>query len=226
MCHRPDPRDTQPAPRVGDRFNNPDGPIGNRCRDDITKGLAGLSDIPGDRWTEVDSEIAPETDVSSNTKVFVAVYATFTSRILGKCYRKVPRLKFPRYAKWAVGILATGVLLVVGWVGIGLIKYSEGSTSGYAFALHNAVKEEDVLRVRVLLLGGADPNRIDAASGITPLGRAVETGNPRLVRLLLNAGGDPNGGDGIDVQPMTIAIAQDHKELITLLEKYDGETSP
>jgi ankyrin repeat protein len=62
-------------------------------------------------------------------------------------------------------------------------------------ALHWAAYHDDVALVEALLSHGANAN-VATRYGITPLGLAVENGNPRMTASLLAAGADPNLDNG------------------------------
>lgn len=57
--------------------------------------------------------------------------------------------------------------------------------------LEHAILERDSLAVKSLLLGGADPNRIGIA-GVRPLSIAIAYRSPKIAKLLINAGAQPN----------------------------------
>ncbi|TSA12768.1 MAG: ankyrin repeat domain-containing protein [Betaproteobacteria bacterium] len=61
-------------------------------------------------------------------------------------------------------------------------------------SLFEAVTAADVDRVRAVLAGGIDCNQ-RSADGATPLMLAAHSGNPGLVKVLLDAGADVNAAD-------------------------------
>jgi ankyrin repeat protein len=90
--------------------------------------------------------------------------------------------------------------------------------------LFEAIDQQDVNRVAALLSQGADPNTLLVESPHwRPLAAALEEvgwydGPMEIVRLLLQAGADPNGWDGEhNSTPLHLAMRLNNKEAIQLL---------
>jgi ankyrin repeat protein len=64
-------------------------------------------------------------------------------------------------------------------------------------SLMRAILADDLATVFDLLGEGVNPNQWDSSCEYTPLGMAIERGNSRMVRLLLNGGANINGGDSV-----------------------------
>jgi ankyrin repeat protein len=78
-----------------------------------------------------------------------------------------------------------------------LVRMSTEKAPGEESSLAKAIKDGKLAVVVELLKRGADVNALDS-SGDTPLYIAAGKGNPELVKLLLDAGADPNVGCGKD----------------------------
>ena len=80
--------------------------------------------------------------------------------------------------------------------------------------------------VRALLRAGANPNLAHEDDGRTPLLAAVEGGQRRIVKLLLNAGADPNRADEDGQTALDIARRGGQGEIVQLLEgRVGGEAT-
>jgi ankyrin repeat protein len=92
-------------------------------------------------------------------------------------------------------------------------------------ALHDAAQSGSLETVRVLLGGGADPNKTDSF-GETPLHLLARVDPPRaatIATLLLQAGATPNVEDGRGFTPVhAAAVADDVPLLRSLLEDADS----
>jgi len=87
-------------------------------------------------------------------------------------------------------------------------------------ALSEAVNRNDSVLVTRLLNLGADPDSDDL-----PLGKAVTEGYVNIVKILLEAGADPNFvGDGIEC-PMQLAGYERVDDVVELLVKHGGDLS-
>jgi hypothetical protein len=74
--------------------------------------------------------------------------------------------------------------------------------------LFEAIKAEDVEKVKTLLHEGISPNAIGATD--TPLTAAISTDNLALVTLLLDNGADPNWTGDIQHLPRPLGLAASH----------------
>jgi ankyrin repeat protein len=80
---------------------------------------------------------------------------------------------------------------------------------------------------RVEALLNADPAQVNAFApdGFQPLGLAAFFGHPRVARLLLERGADPNipSRNGLAVQPLNSAVAGQHLEVARLLLNHGAD---
>ena len=95
-------------------------------------------------------------------------------------------------------------------------------TEQLARALLNAVKFMVVSEVIRLLGEGADPNHQwywDDKDRIPPLHKACRNDNLTIIKLLVNAGADPNRGDGgvFNTTPLHYACENGHKAIVQYL---------
>jgi ankyrin repeat protein len=80
-----------------------------------------------------------------------------------------------------------------------------------------AARKSDAAAVKSLLAKGADVNA-KSPYGATPLFFACDRGNAEVVKILLDAGADPNIRDTFyKATPVTWALQHDHAEVIKLL---------
>lgn len=91
-----------------------------------------------------------------------------------------------------------------------LERKSEGST-----ALHFAVYHEDEELVKLLLFAKADVNAFTDAYYNTPLAFAASNGNVGIVRLLLDAGADPNLRNYLGQTPLVHLLKNRHPSFPT-----------
>ncbi|MCB1213070.1 MAG: ankyrin repeat domain-containing protein [Chlamydiia bacterium] len=89
-------------------------------------------------------------------------------------------------------------------------------TEGWSL-LHLAVKGNDLRLVRYLLNTGAFADLQTSQTKITPLHLAAHTGNPEMVRLLLDSKGDLNALDANGYTPLHYAAASDDPSAMRLL---------
>lgn len=68
-----------------------------------------------------------------------------------------------------------------------------------------------------LLLRYADVNRIEENTGKTPIIYAVMSGNPKIVKLLLDTGADPNRRKGRQKTALFHARRLKHSQIVSLL---------
>lgn len=99
--------------------------------------------------------------------------------------------------------------------------------------IHDAVKAGKLAQVRKLLTQSENANSICKETGETALEIATETGNIRIISLLLDAGADPNLSHGGDL-PLAVAARSGDLSLLSLLlsrganangEGEDGDTA-
>ncbi|MGP8269408.1 MAG: ankyrin repeat domain-containing protein [Terracidiphilus sp.] len=95
----------------------------------------------------------------------------------------------------------------------------------------------DTARVARLLSGGANPNSrkccyYDFLNNIgvtqifeedTPLGIAIENNKREIVRLLLDAGADPNLPSSSGGSPLVIALEHRHQKIVTVLLAHGAD---
>ena len=98
--------------------------------------------------------------------------------------------------------------------------------------LNRGAHGDDLVGVRLLLQSGADVNGsgyakyTECVAGMefsAPLMVAVWRGNLDMVRLLLNAGANPNLKEGPGVSPTDIARDQGKAEILALLVRHGGK---
>lgn len=82
-------------------------------------------------------------------------------------------------------------------------------------AVHFAVVDGDVARLRVLLVGGADPEAVDA-SGWTPLHFAAQAQDPLAAEILLEAGVSVDAVDRQGNTPLWKAVFSSRGEGATI----------
>ena len=90
----------------------------------------------------------------------------------------------------------------------------DGTTLFYATS---AVRRDKGDVVKLLLKGGADPNKESKKHGETPLMRAAGRGSTETVKLLLNAGADVNKSDKSGRTPLHWAVLYGRKDMAKLL---------
>ncbi|MGG1660899.1 ankyrin repeat domain-containing protein [Brevibacillus sp. NRS-1366] len=88
-----------------------------------------------------------------------------------------------------------------------------------ASILIDAVEEEDIDMVKVILESKGNPNGKDTY-GNTALHLAVERDNEEIVRALLQAGANPNMTDNYEKTPLGVAIDYASEELVKILLKH------
>ena len=90
--------------------------------------------------------------------------------------------------------------------------------------LIDAVIANDADTVKCLLEQGADPNKCDEGTNITPLHFAAQNNSLDVVSLLVAAGANLKAADEDDGDtPLAIARLHQHQEMVTLLTKLSGQ---
>ena len=89
------------------------------------------------------------------------------------------------------------------------------SGAGTKRALHFALRTKDHVSVKRELAAGADPNSLDA-NGLAPLFHSAIIGDLDMVKLLLQAGSDPNV-EGQSILVLTGATSVGNTEIVKLL---------
>jgi ankyrin repeat protein len=92
--------------------------------------------------------------------------------------------------------------------------------------LFDAVAREDVKKVESLINSHRNRSRelvnIRDSNGSTPLHRAVVSGNPRLIRLLVAAGADVNAPDRRGYTPLHGAVCNHNRAAVELILSQGG----
>jgi ankyrin repeat protein len=83
-------------------------------------------------------------------------------------------------------------------------------------SLLKAILADDFATVLHLLEEGLNPNQWDSGLECTPLGMAIERENSDMVRLLLNAGANINGGDAV-LSSLGLAAKKGAEEIVQIL---------
>jgi hypothetical protein len=77
--------------------------------------------------------------------------------------------------------------------------------------------------VRLLIANGADVNAVYVDTGLTGLHAAVFSENIEVIKLVLDAGADPNIPDNEDTSPLKFSVEQGSFEMAKLLLEYGAE---
>ncbi len=89
-----------------------------------------------------------------------------------------------------------------------------------------AVKEEKVLKVRLMIAKGADVNEIDKSYySRTALHIAVETNNLKIANMLLNAGANVNVQDYYKLTPLMTVKGNTSGEILRLLVQHGADVN-
>lgn len=105
-----------------------------------------------------------------------------------------------------------------------LLLRSGAKTDNGALATAASIGHIEI--VRLLLEGGADPNRCckqEEEGGKSPLTAAAATCNVEIAKLILRKGGNPLMQDGNGETPLTAAISNDCTPLISMLSEKRTE---
>eukprot|EP00899_Mesostigma_viride_P000980 jgi/Mesvir1/10883/Mv01592-RA.1 len=92
-------------------------------------------------------------------------------------------------------------------------------------AIISAVESGEVVKLTSLLSGGANVNERDPSDGATALHRAARIGQEEVVKLLVEAGGDPVARDCRAKTPLHEAAAHGHLACCRLLLASAGARS-
>lgn len=100
-----------------------------------------------------------------------------------------------------------------------------GAVSLYASEIHDAVRENDIERVKTLLK--EDPSLLNALddNSMTPLNTAAFGGHPELVRMLLENGADISIGDVDNSQPIHCAAISGNVQVAELLLAHGADVN-
>ncbi len=88
----------------------------------------------------------------------------------------------------------------------GLANSVSETDARLTYPLHVAAEFDQLAAARLLISRGADPALVDAENDDTALGWAAFFGRPRLVEMLLAAGGDPNHRNKHGLTPLDCAL--------------------
>lgn len=104
--------------------------------------------------------------------------------------------------------------------GISRVAYADDPIA----ELHAACEKGDTEAVKRLL--AADPKLVDQreSGGITPLGRAVVYNKTEVVKILLEAGADPNLAKPDGASPLHDAVTQKNSAILRLLLEHKANT--
>jgi ankyrin repeat protein len=98
---------------------------------------------------------------------------------------------------------------------VGLLGGMEASANYVCTALHEAVKQRDLVLVQMLLASGADPNSLDK-DGFSPLEYATWQGYLPSITLLLEKGADPSLATIDGYTPLHLAAMSNYVEAAKL----------
>lgn len=95
----------------------------------------------------------------------------------------------------------------------------------FSAPIHEAIAAGDIVKVETLLK--ADPKLANYREGIVdpPMVTAATAGNPKILELLIAAGGDVNAGDLRGHQPLYWSIALDKAEAVAVLLKHGADVN-
>lgn len=100
---------------------------------------------------------------------------------------------------------------------------AENEAPAGAATIWAAAEAGDVAAIRAALAAGVDVDGEDAATGQTPLLRAVAAGRTNAVKALLDAGADPSRPSRKGYPPLAFAAERGHLEIIRLLVKAGAD---
>ncbi len=83
--------------------------------------------------------------------------------------------------------------------------------------LHLAIRARQVETTEVIIAAGADPNIRSSDRGNTAVAEAAAMKSPRIMKKLMEAGGDPNTATLDGQTPLMIAVGDGDKEVVEIL---------
>ncbi len=86
--------------------------------------------------------------------------------------------------------------------------------------LFKAIQQDNLTAVEMLLEKDSDLHRCESAQGASPLLIAVNLGNPRIVRVLLEGGADPEIKGVFGATPLIRAVIEEHFDVLATLLEY------
>jgi len=96
------------------------------------------------------------------------------------------------------------------------VNLNQSDTDGMT-TLHHAVLQKNVDIIEIFIKHGANVNTYLQSSGETPLITAVQLNDIRIVKMLLNAGADPNCQSGA---ALFTAAVENYSEIVDILLKH------
>ncbi|MDD3147754.1 MAG: ankyrin repeat domain-containing protein [Candidatus Riflebacteria bacterium] len=86
--------------------------------------------------------------------------------------------------------------------------------------LFKAIQNDNFAAVEMLIEKDSDLHRCEAVQGASPLLIAVNLGNPRIVKALLDGGADPEIKGIFGATPLIRAVIEEHYDVLALLLEY------
>jgi ankyrin repeat protein/serine/threonine protein kinase len=101
-------------------------------------------------------------------------------------------------------------------------RKEEENWKNWDYELLEAAEYGDLIKVRIALKKGANPNA-RRFNGETPLHNAAQKGHVEIVKLLLKRGANPNAKDNYGWTPLHIAAQKGHVEIVKLLLEHGAD---